>query len=148
MRVYIVFLVFLISGCSSITKNMEIATEGTPQTDVVIFRPSAFAAGSNDMLIGFDDKYFGAIRNNQFMKVKINSGTYNFQVKANGSPASRLMVTLKPNEKVCFVSSINSAVVGVAIIPLVANLVSWFKLSEVSCPEEQFFQEYSEVKKS
>lgn len=140
--------IVIMSGCSSISKNMEIATEGRLQTEVIISRPAAFAAGANDMLVGFDDKYFGALGNNQFMKVNINSGAYSFQVKANGSAASSLVVNLKPNEKVCLKSNINSAVAGVALIPLIANMVSWFELTEVPCPDDDFFHEYSEILKS
>lgn len=141
-------LVLLVSACSSISPNMRIATDGNDQTEVIFIRPAAFPAAASGMLIGFNDQYFGSIRNNQFMKVEIDSGTYNFQVKANGSPAFSYKVTLVPNAKICLKSNINPAVAGAAIIPLLANMVSWFQLSEIPCPEDKFFAEYSEVKQS
>jgi hypothetical protein len=145
MNRLLVLLVFIISGCSTVTKNMELATEGHAQTEVTLYRPSAFPAAANGMLVGLDEKYFVSLKNNQYVKIKINSGTYNFQVKANGSPASSLRINLEPNKKVCLKSNINPAVAGVAIVPLVANMVSWFQLSEVTCPDGDFFAKYFEV---
>lgn len=137
-----------LSACSSVSPNMQLATEGNDQSEVIFIRPAAFAAGANAMLIGFNDQYFGSIDNNQFMKVKMDSGTYSFQVKANGSRAFSYDVTLIPNTTMCLKSSINPAAVGVAIIPLLANTISWFELSEIPCPDDKFFADYSEVKKS
>lgn len=141
-------LVLIMSACSSISPNMRIATDGHDQTEVVFIRPEAFPAAASSMLIGFNDQYFGSVRNNQFMRVKMDSGIYNFQVKVNGSPAFSYEVALVPNTKVCLKSNINPAVVGVVIVPMLANMVSWFQLSEIPCPDDEFFAEYSEVKKS
>lgn len=148
MKVIFLLFVFFVAGCSSITSNMALVSEGKPQSEVIFYRPSAFPAAANDMLIGFNKKYFAALRNSQYIKVKIDSGTYDFQVKANGSQASNLKVTLKPNQTVCIKSNINPAVGGVVLVPLVANMVSWFQLTEVPCPDEKFFAEYSEVPQS
>jgi hypothetical protein len=147
MKITLLLFFFFVSGCSSVTKNVVLASDGKPQTDVIFYRPSAFPAAANDMLVGFNQKYFAALRNNQYIKIRIDSGTYDFQVKANGSQASNLKLTLKPDQKVCIKSNINPAVGGVALVPLVANMVSWFQLEEVPCPDEKFFAEYSEVLK-
>lgn len=144
---FLLFVLFL-SGCSSVTNNMMLATEGTPQTEVILYRPSAFPAAANGMLVGFNENYFATLRNNQYIRVKINSGTYDFQAKANGSQASNLKLTLEPDQKVCIKSNINPTVAAAALIPLVANMVSWFQLSEVPCPDDSFFADYSEAHKS
>jgi hypothetical protein len=142
------FFILLLAGCSSVTKNMELSTQGAPQTEVVVYRPVAFPAAASGMLLGFNNQYFASLRNNQYIKFKIDSGVHDLQVKANGSQVSNLKLTLKPDEKVCIKSNINPAAIGVALVPLVANMVSWFQLAEVPCPEDKFFSSYTESQKS
>jgi hypothetical protein len=133
------------SGCSTISKDMTLATEGSPQSEVLIYRPGAFPAGANAMLIGYGGQYFGSLRNNQYMRFQVNSGVYDFQVKANGSSAFELPVKLEPDSTVCMRSSINPAVVGVSLVPFAANLIAWFNLSQVDCPDANVLADYTEV---
>jgi hypothetical protein len=148
MKKLLILLVVICTGCTSITKDVQLATPDSPQAEVVIYRPGTFAAGCCSMFIGLNDKYFGALRNNQYISVKVNAGTYDFQVKGDGSPSSSLRVNLKPDTKVCLASNINPATAGVVIIPLVANMIAWFQLGEVPCPNDDFFADYTKVVKS
>lgn len=145
VRFLAVLLMVLASGCSTISPNMTLTTEGSPQAEVLIYRPGAFPAGANGMMIGYGDEYFGSLRNNQYMRFQIDAGTYDFQVKANGSPAFKLPVKLEPDATVCLRSSINPAVTGVALLPFAANLIAWFHLNEVECPDASALADYSEV---
>src|SRR5690554_8002919 len=116
-------LALLLSACSSVSPNMQIATEGNDQTEVIFIRPAAFAAGANAMLIGFNDQYFGSIDNNQFMKVKMDSGPYSFQARANVSGVFINDLIFIPTTRLCFKTSINPPSAGVAIIRFLPNRI-------------------------
>ncbi|MFN3579993.1 MAG: hypothetical protein ACK4VV_05925 [Pseudomonas sp.] len=140
-----VLAVVLVSGCATVSRDMALTTEGSPQSEVMIYRPGAFPAGAGGMLVGYSDQYFGSLRNNQYMRVRLDSGIYDFQVKANGSPASSLRVNLEPDAAVCLRSNINPAVATVVLLPFASNMIAWFQLSQVECPDASVLADYTEV---
>ncbi len=148
MKLTIGLIILICTGCVSVTKNLELSSPGKPHAEVIMYRPWAFSAGANSMFVGINDKYFGSLGNNQYMSLKIDAGIYDFQVTAQASSSFSLRVDLRPDEKVCLKSNINPAAAGVMLVPFVANMIAWFQLTEVQCPDADFFSDFTKTTKS
>ena len=146
MRIIFILVVIFLSACTTVTKNMKLVTEGHDTASLLVYRPAAFQAGAVSLYIGKNSKYFMALGNNQYAKVKIDSGKHLLQAKASGSPSSELEIVLLPNSTNCIKSSPNKAMLGAIIIPLVANMVPTFELEEVECPKATYLEKFLLVK--
>ena len=135
-------------GCSTVTKNLKLASADKPHTQLIIYRPYALPGAAVDLMVGVDNKYFATLRNDQFLKVTIDAGTYTFLSKADGSSAAELKLILLPDQTVCLRSAVNPAVMGVALVPLMSSMVNWFQLEQVPCPSADFFKTYTQTAQS
>lgn len=102
-------------------------------------------AGAVGSLIGENDQYFAELENKEFARFYVDSGRHIFQVDVDGAPAFEITVTLMPNVTVCVKIESNPKLAGVALIPLVANFTPNFIMSEVTCPNSDFFSQYELV---
>lgn len=149
MKKIIVFAtVALLTSCASVSKDMTLVSGNAPTTELLIYLPSTFHIGGHSMYVGKENKYFVNLGGDEYAIIKIDSGTYKFQVKADGSPVSELNIALLPNEKVCLEGKPNPKAYGAFAVPILANMVPTFVLEKVDCPQDQFFQKYEQVSNS
>jgi hypothetical protein len=140
----IVVAIFL-SGCTTLSKNVQLVSASTTQSEIVIYRASAFQAGAVSMYLGGKNLYFIELQNNQYDKFMIDSGNHLFRAKANASPASQLYLEMKPNVKYCLAVEPNPDRLGAVIIPLIANMVPTFIGKNTSCPSHAFLKDYQQA---
>ncbi|HIG62451.1 MAG TPA: hypothetical protein EYQ22_16330 [Gammaproteobacteria bacterium] len=145
MKYLVMVIAIFLSGCTTLSKNVQLVSEGTTQSEIVIYRASAFQAGAVSMYLGEKNRYFIELQNNQYAKFMIDSGNHLFQAKANASPASELYLETKPNVKYCLTVEPNPDMLGAVIIPLIANMVPTFIVKDTSCPGDEFLKDYQQV---
>ncbi|MBO9492042.1 hypothetical protein J7384_16900 [Endozoicomonas sp. G2_1] len=145
MRYLIILLATFLSACTSLSKGVQLVTEGNSTSEVLVYRTGAFQAGAVSMYFGENNKYFVKLRNNQFSQFKINSGEHIFQAKADASPSSTLNVNLPENTLTCLHVEPNPDMLGAVIVPIVANMVPTFVLKSVDCPNFEELKKYQKV---
>ncbi len=146
MKKLFIALSILLYGCTSLTPNMQLVTEGKPQSEILIYRDWAFHNGGVGLFVGVGDQYFVKLGNDDYVIANIDSGSYVFQAKAHASPPSELEIELASNTRVCLQGKPNSAALGAALMPIVATMIPAFKLHVVNCPDNEFFEKYELVK--
>lgn len=117
MKKYISMIipVFFLTGCTTLSKDVILVTESSEAATVVIYRESAFQAGAVSLLVGKDNKYFAALRNNSYTSFQIDPGTHILQAKADGAPASSIEITPAKNETICLAGKPNPKMLGAAV---------------------------------
>ena len=137
MKKLLVGISVLATGCTSLSTDLKLVTEGSEISELKVFRESAFQNGAISMYVGESDKYFLRLSSGQHGSVKMNSGVHTIQAKADASPSSSIEIELKPNETTCLKGSPNKAALGAVVIPIVGNMVPSFVLTEIKCPADQ-----------
>ena len=148
MKFIIIFSLVIVSGCTTLSKDVQLVTKGSDTSEVVVFREGAFHAGGVSLYVGKNDKYFLKLRNDQYGKFTINAGKYTLQAKADASPASELGVNLSSGDTVCLKGEPNPDSLAAIIIPFAGNMIPTFILKEVDCPSQDELSGYVNVKNS
>jgi hypothetical protein len=138
-------LLIILSGCTSINKNVRHVTTPDSTAVLTVFREPGFMAGAVDALIGKDKQYFTKLSNREFARFEVDSGNHLFQVDVDGAPAFELALNLLPNTSVCIKVESNPKLAGVTLVPLVANFTPNFIMQKVACPNKNFFSDYQLV---
>lgn len=148
MKKFVVLAAVVLSGCASVTENLDLTSNNSPASKVLVYREGSFHAGGTSLLIGREEQYFLKLKNDQYSEFEIDSGRQVLQAKASGSPASQLELDLAPGEKTCLKAKPNPKSLGAILIPLVGNMVPTFNMSKVPCPSDEYLSKYEYVKKS
>ena len=131
-----------ITGCTSISNDVEVVTAGSSTSEILVYRESKFHASATGLYVGKNDKYFMKLKNGQFSTETINSGKHIFQAKADASPASTIDVELAPGETVCLKAEPNPETLKAIAFPIIGNILPTFLLKKVDCPTEAELSEY------
>ncbi|WP_339676512.1 hypothetical protein [uncultured Zhongshania sp.] len=134
MKKLLILSLVALSGCTTLSKDYVLVTEGNDTSQLLVYRESSYQAGAVSLYVGEGDKYFLKLRNDQYSVIEINSGNHILQAKADASPASILEITLPPGETKCVASKPNQEMLGAVMIPIIANMVPSFLLEEKACP--------------
>lgn len=145
MKYLTMLFLLCLSGCTTLSENVQLVSANTEPAHIIIYRTSAFQAGAVSMYLGENDQYFIKLRNDQYASVTLDSGKHVFQAKADASPSSELAITLKPHTKTCLMVEPNPDMLGAVMVPLIANMVPTFVLKNIACPNDEFLNDYQQV---
>lgn len=148
MKKSLIFSLVLLPGCTTLSNDYVLVTEGKDTSKLLVYREASFQAGATSLYIGENDKYFIKLRNDQYSVVDIDSGEHVLQAKADASPASTLDINLAPGKTKCVASRPNRKMLWAAIIPIVANMVPSFLLEEKACPPPEVLAEMDNISDS
>lgn len=145
MKKLLILSLIVLSGCTTLSGDYVLVTEGSETSKLLIYRESAFQAGAVSLYVGEGDHYFLKLRNDQYSVLEINSGNHVLRAKADASPASTLGIYLAPGDTACIASKPNRKMLGAALIPIIANMVPSFLLEEKECPTSKVLAEMEDV---
>ena len=146
-KLMFVFSILLVSGCTTLSKDVVLVSEGGETSKLLVYRDSAFQNAMVSLYVGKSDEYFMKLRNGQYGVVEMDAGPYVIQAKADASPSSLIQVNLKPDEITCLEGAPNKQALGAVFSPLMANAVPAFLLTQVDCPSAEALKDYKLVTK-
>ena len=98
--------------------------------------------GAINAMFGENNQYFMELGNGDYGRFNIDAGQHTFQVDVDGAPEYELNMTLIPDITTCIKVESNPDLVGVVLIPLVANLTPNFIMTPVKCPTKEELKNY------
>lgn len=148
MRIIIViFVFFLMSGCSSITKEPRWNNAGSPSSTLLVYRD---AGGHNKAMpanFGSSKNYIVGLKDKEYIKLSIPSGEETLKVAGAGSTSETIRVNLDPNESKCIKIEPNAAQLSAAVvaIPVLLAAIPTYHLIDVECPTEDYLSSLSQL---
>ena len=124
----VIFLIILMSGCTSITKEPRWHNAEEPTSMLLVYRNAGAHSKTMAANFGSSRNYIVGIKEKEYIKLSIPSGVETLKVTGNGSSNATIRVNLAPNESTCIEIEPNAeqlAAVAVAVPILLAGIPTY-----------------------
>lgn len=119
LRNLIISLALALSGCATVTKDVQLRHEGKPEAELVVYREPELLGQA--LYFGESGKSYLVLKTNEYARVKIDAGMHEFEARITGGGTFKLAVNLEKGKTTCIKASRDPAAVLLRFAQIMEN---------------------------